>query len=656
MGTHVFEWAGSASEVIVTGTFDDWSRSIHLTKEAGIWKKQLDLSLQEDSIYYKFFVDGEWKLSPHAKTEKDSSGFENNVLKRADIQTSTQHPTSLSSAAAVAGLTPASTTNTMAGAQPLEKSVDHVPGSFPGEYSVNPIPASAGSHNPIALYPGDIVPDYSTYTSATIPSAVREDHSLKELQGEQSYGVSPLPASAGASNPIKLAPGETVPSSSSWNPNTIGSTVRLDGDSYEKSDSYPGGAVTGMSSAPTTTQVLAGKAPLESSAVPQVVHDSQIKAHQPPEASASPEAVAEKSDVEKELKDKVPEEQASSENSTVYTAAAAGGAAILGGAAMILPSSISNVFSSMTGSTTEPTAAPGETAAAVPHEVAESQKLAQQSPEASANPTAVAEKSAMESELTKEIHATDAGPAATTAGIAGATAVGGAAAVGGVAAASTSNPFAGDVKAFETDPTMAPGASKAVSAASDPRSHPAFATDPIHAGEGGATTTSTPKTPTNPHAAGVKAFETDPVAAAGATTAVAAVAATSVAAFASDPVSASDSKAIASGSKAIAGQDAQIAGGHSTAALPANATTPQKLRQESRDVSPMSKTPVGAGAAGSSTDRPAGWKDGSGPESKTTPAKAGSSTPATPEKTKEEKKKNRRSLLVRIKDKLKHDK
>jgi hypothetical protein len=291
-----------------------------------------------------------------------------------------------------------------------------VPGGFPEtpaandvkEFSVNPIPATEGNGNPIKLAPGEKVPDPSTLTSNTVSSTVKDDESLAKEPEEQAFGIAPIPATGGTGNPISLKPGEKVPHPSEITSNTIDSNVTLDKESYEKGtpilppvvtpqvereskgtsafdippitnttipeSSLPMGGSAGstekdagpftQSSGPTsTTAALAAKVPLEStsgnSGVPEIVKESQEKAHFDPEASAIAEEVKEKSAVEKELLSKVPTEGATSE----------GRAGTSG----------------------------------VPEVVKESIVASHQGPEATTNSEAVAEKAEVEQELLKSV-------------------------------------------------------------------------------------------------------------------------------------------------------------------------------------------------------------------------------------------------------------
>ena len=312
---------------------------------------------------------------------------------------------------------PGATTAGLAGEVPLEEKapLEHtgssdLPGSFPetpaatekGDFSVNPLPAFDGAVNPVKLAPGEKVPDPSTLTHNTITSNVKDDPELVAAdkakgESEPTFGVAPLPAFAGAVNPVKVAPGEKIPEPSTVTGNTINSNVTTDKESYEKSgglgnapvlppavtpqaerdqkgtgildlppisknmipeSSLPMGAagagtydaspIIQSAGAGTTTAALAGAVPLESTKVPEVVKESQKEAGVAPEASAVPEEVKEKSAVEKELLGEVKEAPSTSEGTggketadksekgitASETVAAVGGAAVaVGGAA-----------------------------------------------------------------------------------------------------------------------------------------------------------------------------------------------------------------------------------------------------------------------------------------------------------------------------------
>lgn len=298
-------------------------------------------------------------------------------------------------------VTPASTTATLAGKQPIEPthhqekaaeapveeepratpSGADIPGGFPITpaneldkfFGVNPLPATAGAVNPVDLAPGEKLPEtvagQNTHSNVKLDKeSYEKSDALPSVEGDRSFGVNPLPAAEGALNPITLAPGEKIPQTiAAQNTN---SHVKLDKESYEKSDAIPGLETdlppvsknmipesslpisgfqdnTLSSVGPTsTTAALAGEVPLESH-VPEVVRESQQKAHVAPDASNNPLEVQEKAQVEEELKEKVPVAPATSEGvagtekpesdisaNLAALAATAGGAIIAAGIAI----------------------------------------------------------------------------------------------------------------------------------------------------------------------------------------------------------------------------------------------------------------------------------------------------------------------------------
>ncbi len=381
-------------------------------------------------------------------------------------------------AAILSSAAPGSTTADLASKVPKETtgSVD-LPGAFPetpatepAAFSVNPIPETAGPGNPVKLAPGEPVPDPSTLTSNTVTSTAHNDASL-EKASEPTFGVAPIPATAGAGNPVALAPGEKVPDPSTLTGNTVNSTVRTDKESYENSGAFGNAPVlppvvtpqnerdqkgTGVLDMPpitknmipesslpmggvdptissvgpqSTTAALAAAVPLEAkkeSQVPEVVKESQEAAGIPAEASAVPEEVKEKSEVESELLKQVPEAPVTSDGvkseKTITAgetaAAVAGAATALGGAAVAyaatakdktvaavansgatayLPESIQQSINSINAASSQ------KTTDATPEVVKESIAAAGQSPEAAAYAEPVAEKEAVERELLKEV-------------------------------------------------------------------------------------------------------------------------------------------------------------------------------------------------------------------------------------------------------------
>lgn len=78
-------------DVFVTGTFDNWSKSLPLVKQSdGSFSLTTPLLFKpdEEKIYFKYVVDGEWKTGDVEDKELDDSGIENNILKKSDISIS----------------------------------------------------------------------------------------------------------------------------------------------------------------------------------------------------------------------------------------------------------------------------------------------------------------------------------------------------------------------------------------------------------------------------------------------------------------------------------------------------------------------------------------------------------------------------------------
>ncbi|KAF7188369.1 5'-AMP-activated protein kinase subunit beta-1 [Pseudocercospora fuligena] len=465
MGSYNFRWGHLNDVVYVTGTFDNWSKSVKLDKKDQVHEKLVNLPKTEDKIYYKFVADGEWKHDHTAKTETDHEGNVNNVLYPDDLGPIN----SMANNVNTSSVAPGATTTDLAGKQPLEKDKkeNDVPGAFPetpaataGEeksnplgggaiaggllgggalaaggaalagsgdkkdeqtFSVNPIPASSGAGNPITLAPGEKVPDPSTINSNTISSTVRDDPSLKSStqDSEQTFGVAPLPATGGAGNPIHLQPGEPVPDPSTITRSTVDSNVKLDKESYEKSDAaapvLP--ATTSSSTAESAAAggvLLGGLGPQTTNMIPESSMGMGKDAPGPMDGAAVNSVGA--TSTTNELAGKVPLEPRGEATG-----------------AMINTVGENSSTSALAGQV--PLEAKG-----VPEVVAESQKEAGQAPEAAANPTAVEEKKEVEDELKKKVPeepvtSDDSHKAGIAGAVAGGVAAAGAAAAGAAAVA-----------------------------------------------------------------------------------------------------------------------------------------------------------------------------------------------------------------------------
>lgn len=299
---------------------------------------------------------------------------------------------------------------------------------------------------------------------------------------DKTVSINPLPATDVTLPPVSLAPGEPLPASAKAG--DINAGVTLDKESYEKSDRLPGltdentalpdisGTTIPESGLPmpaaaiaaatintvtpeSTTAALAADVPKEPKHVPipDVVKESQDKAGASPEASAQPVEVAEKTAVEEELKEKVPEAPSTAEGTAGFgteksekagiaaTAITAGGIALAAATAAkdavfaksepaVTQASEATSDAAKQAATAAATAANDlpegvkeqlpesaqaaikeqaqqnvsqEVASNVPSEVKESVIEAAKSPEAAANAAAVEDKKEVENELLKEV-------------------------------------------------------------------------------------------------------------------------------------------------------------------------------------------------------------------------------------------------------------
>ncbi|KAJ5808511.1 hypothetical protein N7474_009780 [Penicillium riverlandense] len=315
MGTFTFQWPYNANEVYVTGTFDDWGKTVQLDRVGDIFLKEVSLPATSDKIQYKFVVDGTWTTDSRVREETDEHNNVNNVLLPNEI---TPEPTTMS------GVTPDSTTAALAAAVPKEEANGSLPGTFPDTpgqeseqmLSVNPIPASGGIGNPVKLNPGEKVPDPGSINDNTVHSTVKLDKESYEK------GDSVPLASAGSQNPTTDTAGSSAFSVPPVSKNTIPeSSLPMGGGPAQRAAATdmtdPGYTI--QSAAPnSTTAALAANVPLEKttngdpapvSEVPQIVKDSIAEAHQDPEAAANQSAVEEKKDMEQELHKKVSVEE-----------------------------------------------------------------------------------------------------------------------------------------------------------------------------------------------------------------------------------------------------------------------------------------------------------------------------------------------------------
>jgi hypothetical protein len=179
-------------------------------------------------------------------------------------------------------------------------------------FGINPIPATSGIGNPIKLAPGEPVPHHSKITSNTVQSTVRD--------GSQ-YGVSDT--GAPVLPPVLDSQGEAEANGASmFNLPAIGGTMIPESSLPMGDDRLPNfdNAFTSSAAPQSTTAQLAGQVPREPRSareVPSLVSESQRSAHVSPEAASSSDAVQSKQNFEEELKEKVPKANATAESGSI---------------------------------------------------------------------------------------------------------------------------------------------------------------------------------------------------------------------------------------------------------------------------------------------------------------------------------------------------
>ncbi|ERF72455.1 hypothetical protein EPUS_07912 [Endocarpon pusillum Z07020] len=110
-------------------------------------------------------------------------------------------------------------------------------------FSVNPIPPSSGAGNPISLPAGEKPPQHEEITGNTVDSQVttsKNDYdkdASSSFPEEKSYGIDPIPASAGIGNPVSVPAGESVQEHKSLLPQSIYATATTSKEDYDKAGS-----------------------------------------------------------------------------------------------------------------------------------------------------------------------------------------------------------------------------------------------------------------------------------------------------------------------------------------------------------------------------------------------------------------------------------
>ncbi|GMG28339.1 unnamed protein product [Ambrosiozyma monospora] len=162
MSTFTFTWPSGPKDVIVTGTFDDWSKTLPLVKQAdGSFELTVPFPKDQEKILFKFVVDGEWATSKTYKHEPDTSGHLNNVLTPQDF-VSTKSNSSASKIPEAGGLavpvTEISSKQSPSTLDPQSRTLDPKKSLDPNpELSTSVLPSSEGKQTTLGE-PGVVIP------------------------------------------------------------------------------------------------------------------------------------------------------------------------------------------------------------------------------------------------------------------------------------------------------------------------------------------------------------------------------------------------------------------------------------------------------------------------------------------------------------------
>lgn len=168
--------------MVLTGTFDNWSKSLFLVKQSdGSFELTVPLPILDDRILYKYIVDGEWQTSATEKVVADESGIENNYLSSKDLVVSKSSGTRI----------PESGGLFVAGGN-----------SKKGDVNTTVLPSTEGKQATIAGEPGIQIPQDKDSLAAFTKFEKPEDKDVK---------TAVLPSSEGQHATIAGEPGIQVP-------------------------------------------------------------------------------------------------------------------------------------------------------------------------------------------------------------------------------------------------------------------------------------------------------------------------------------------------------------------------------------------------------------------------------------------------------------
>ncbi|RCK63903.1 hypothetical protein Cantr_10832 [Candida viswanathii] len=196
---YTFTWPAGPQEVILTGTFDDWSQSLPLVKQTdGSFSLEVPLPGETDDITYKYVVDGEWKVNPEEATTKDDAGNENNVIVKEQLHELTAMPGAFVPESGLAAAT--ATGAGVAGAAGAAAGASSNSAPADGELKTTVMPKEEPHHASVAGEPGIFVPKDKEALSAfekiedTDVKALNENVTEVGTANAENNGNSAIPA------------------------------------------------------------------------------------------------------------------------------------------------------------------------------------------------------------------------------------------------------------------------------------------------------------------------------------------------------------------------------------------------------------------------------------------------------------------------------
>ncbi|PCH41624.1 carbohydrate-binding module family 48 protein [Wolfiporia cocos MD-104 SS10] len=175
-----FRWPhGNASDVIVTGSFDEWSRSLHLARSADGSFEGAARVPWGTKVIYKFIVDGRWTTNESEPIENDDGGNPNNVHVVPEKLTSAEEPKTMTETVAELADTAKETAVSMVEAIAPDTTTNPAPDAIE-----SPAPAVNADVEPASAAESAPVPIATSSASASEPAQSEQSTPSDEITAE----------------------------------------------------------------------------------------------------------------------------------------------------------------------------------------------------------------------------------------------------------------------------------------------------------------------------------------------------------------------------------------------------------------------------------------------------------------------------------------